>query len=63
MRAKEYDLMRRAVEDGVAYGWRRAHKYNEAPDERAICDAMEEAVVNALCEWFTFDDIPAEVDE
>jgi len=56
MRAKEYKLMSRAVEEGVAYGWRRAHKHVEDPSDAIVLTEIEQAVINEICEWFEFRD-------
>jgi hypothetical protein len=51
-----YKVIREAVENGIAYGWARAHKHTDAPDEHTIKTAIEDAVMNELCEVITFDD-------
>jgi hypothetical protein len=64
VKANEYDLMVRAVEEGVAYGLNRAFKHRSdslTDDQRlAISTAVEEAVMNTICEWFTFDHVVEE---
>jgi len=54
MVAKPYPILCRAVEVGVTYGWQRAHKYTDTPDATAIKDAIEQAVLNEVCESFDF---------
>lgn len=56
VRLRAYDVLCDAVERGVAYGWRRAHKHDDKPGEEAIRGAIEDAVTNALCEVLAFDD-------
>jgi hypothetical protein len=56
MTAKAYPVLARAVEEGVRYGYRRAHKHVEKPDETQMCDAIEQAVLDAVCEWFSFEE-------
>lgn len=56
VRANCFAVMSRAVEEGVAYGWQRAHKHTDAPDEVLIRTQIEEAVLNAICEVFSFDE-------
>jgi hypothetical protein len=56
MRVRAYEVLRRAVEEGVAYGWRRAHKHTDAPGEDAIVDHVVQGVLNEVCEYFDFDD-------
>lgn len=52
---RTYDILRRAVEEGVAYGYRRAHKYLDAPSEDVVREQIEQAVMNALCEVVDFE--------
>lgn len=45
-----YAIIRRAVEEGVAHGWRRAHKYSKTPTKDTARDAIEDEVMLALSE-------------
>ncbi len=45
-----------ALEEGVRYGYNRAHKHVEKPHEDAIVDNIVEGVTNSLYEWFDFDE-------
>jgi len=56
MKVRAYPVLHRAVEEGVAYGWRRAHKHTDKPDAAAIEEQIVTAVVNEICEYFAFDD-------
>lgn len=56
MRVRAYEVLSRAVEGGVEYGWRRAHKHTETPGEDAIKEQVIQAVLSEVCEWFAFDD-------
>lgn len=55
MRAKDYDVLTRAIEEGCSYGVRRAYKHNDAPSQEEIAAAVETAVISAICEVFEFD--------
>ncbi len=57
MKAKEYNLIAHCVETGVMLGWNRAHKHTGTPDPEAIRDAIEQAVLNEICEWFNFEEV------
>ena len=57
-RARVYDLVCEAVENGVAYGWTRAHKHTDKPTAEAVKDNIEREVLNALCETFDFNETP-----
>lgn len=50
MKVRAYPVLYRAVEEGVAYGWRRAHKHTDKPDAAAIEEQIVTAVVNEVCE-------------
>jgi hypothetical protein len=54
MRVKTYEVLSRAVEEGVMHGWRRAYKHTEAPNEQAVQQAVIEGAMEAICEVFSF---------
>lgn len=54
MTPQTYKLIERCVEDGVAYGYQRAFKHNDNPSEDSIRDAIVDAVMIEICEWFDF---------
>ena len=56
MKPKIHKVLEIAVEQGVSYGYRRAHKHIENPTEGAIIDSIVEQVMNSLNEWFEFED-------
>ena len=56
MKAKEYNLIVQCVETGVMIGWNRARKYADDPDPETIRNAIEQAVLNEICEWFDFEE-------
>lgn len=49
-KANLYAIIARAVEEGVAYGYRRAHKYVDDPEVDTLHEQIEQAVLDALCE-------------
>ncbi len=50
-----YALARECVEDGVAYGYRRAHKHTDTPTPEAIHAAIVEAIMLELSGRFRWD--------
>ena len=56
MKPKFDKILEMAVEQGVSYGYRRAHKHIENPTEGAIIDSVVEQVMNSLDEYFTFEE-------
>ena len=55
MKVRAYVVLRRAVEEGVAYGWQRAHKHTDSPGGEAVQDQIVTAVLSEVSEVFTFD--------
>ena len=45
-----YRLIDRAVEEGIAYGWMRAHKHTATPDPEYVKDELGRAVMGSLSE-------------
>ncbi len=56
LRVRAYQVLRRAIEEGAEYGWRRAHKHTDAPDEETIKGQIVTGILNEICEYFDFDD-------
>ena len=56
MKPKLYHILNIAIEEGVRQGWHRAHKHVENPTEGAIIEHIEDAVMSAIHEYFTFDE-------
>ena len=55
MRLNSYVIVERAVEEGIAYGYRRAFKHTETPDHESIKYEIHAAVLSSLCEVMQFD--------
>jgi len=53
---KTYPLLERAIEEGVTYGYRKAHKHDDAPSEFEICSAIADAVMIQISDTFDFVD-------
>ncbi|KKM63870.1 hypothetical protein LCGC14_1507160 [marine sediment metagenome] len=66
MKAKEYQLLQRCVEEAVPHVWRRAFKHHPDPPvyTESIGEHLEAAIVHevmdGICEWFVFDDVAIE---
>ena len=56
VRVNVYNIINMAVEEGVNYGYRRAFKHTDKPDEFLVKDAIITAVMSELCEYLQFDD-------
>jgi hypothetical protein len=56
MKPKFRVILEQAIEEGVRYGYRRAHKYVENPTEESICEKIEEQVMSSMYEYFDFEE-------
>ena len=56
MKPKFRVILEMAIEEGVRRGYSRAHKHVENPTEGAIIEQIEDCVMSAIVEYFTFDD-------
>jgi hypothetical protein len=54
--ARAYDVVSQAIDDGVATGWRRAHKHLDDPSEDTILEQIAQEVRSALCEVIDFEE-------
>ena len=54
LRANTYEVVSRAVEEGIAYGWNRARKHTDEPSPEQEKEAIYEAVMLALSEVIQF---------
>jgi hypothetical protein len=56
MKPKFRKVLEIALEQGVSYGYNRAHKHVENPSQSAIVDEIVEQVINSFDDWFDFED-------
>lgn len=56
VKLKLYPILSRAVDEGIAAGWRRAHKHTDTPGEGTISQEIYNHVMNGLSELFVWDD-------
>jgi hypothetical protein len=56
MKFKAYQLIERAIEEGVNYGYSRAHKHTDTPTEALLKGEIIQAITNELCEIIDFED-------
>ena len=63
MKANEYNLIERCIEDGIRRGINRAHKHlndSEIPSRELLEQRIHESIMLEICEWFDFSDITRE---
>jgi hypothetical protein len=56
MKTKFRVILEMAIEEGVRRGYHRAHKHVENPTEDAIIEQIEDCVMSAITDYFTFED-------
>ncbi len=56
MKPKFRPVLEMAIEEGVRFGWSRAHKHNPEPDIDAAADAIVNEIMNSLDTWFNMED-------
>ena len=56
MKPKLHVILELAIEQGVKRGWHLAHKHVEHPEEHVIIERINDAVMSAMTEYFTFED-------
>ena len=57
MKPKFRNVLEMALEEGVRFGWNRAHKHVEGtPHIDAAADAIVTEIFNSLDTWFDFED-------
>ena len=56
MRLRAYDIVTRAVEEGVELGMSRVYKYSEAPTRESLVESIEREVKSNLCDVINFND-------
>jgi hypothetical protein len=56
MKPRFMQLLETCIIDGVLAGHNRAYKHNDAPAKHEINEAIVNAVLIEIHEWFEFDD-------
>jgi hypothetical protein len=54
MTPKIEKIIEMCLENGINYGWRRAHKHTETPTEDLIKGEIHHAIELELYQWFDF---------
>jgi len=55
MKPKFRVILEQAIEEGVRRGWHQAHKHVENPLPSSVMERIDEAVMSAIYEYFTFE--------
>ncbi len=54
IKVRVFMVVDEAIENGVKYGWNRAHKHTDAPSPETVQDEICRAVMNELSTWLDF---------
>jgi hypothetical protein len=54
---KTYDIIQKAVEEGLEFGWNRAHKHEDLPSKEVIMSYLIKDIMNSLDEIIDFNKI------
>lgn len=54
MKPKIATILEKAIDEGIHYGWHRAHKHTDTPDSHFIKGEIDNAIWNAIHEVFEF---------
>ena len=57
MKPKEYQVLQMCIENGLAFGLNRAYKHTDEPTKDQILDAIEQALMEEIHQWFEFPEI------
>ena len=55
MRANERALLTACIDTGISFGWNRAHKHTDEPNEHRIQEEIENAIWYEIDQYFVFD--------
>jgi hypothetical protein len=55
MKVNEYQVMRDCIQAGINRGWQRAHKHTETPSPEQVLEAIEDAIMLQLAEYFIYE--------
>jgi len=56
MKPNVVKLLEMCIQDGLAFGWVRAHKHNDDPTPIEIQEAQQSAIMGEIWEWFDMGD-------
>lgn len=57
MKPKTYNILERAIEEGVGVAWKnRVFKYEDNPSDERVVEIITNSIMLAIDEVFTFED-------
>ena len=55
MKPKILPVLEMCIENGLAYGYRRAFKYTDTPTEEQVIATIRDSIMHEFYEWFDFE--------
>ena len=56
MKPKIHLALEMAIKQGIDYGWMRAYKHTDEPDEDLVKQSIEQHILNQIYEWFDMEE-------
>ena len=56
MKPKTYNILADRIDSGIQLGWARAHKHHDNPTPGQIQNAIAQAIMGEINEYFTFEE-------
>ncbi len=57
MKPKILPVLEMCIENGLAYGYTRAFKHDDDPTEEQITQAIKDAIMHEIYEWFDMENV------
>lgn len=56
IKVNTYNLLADAIEDGIGYGYDKAHEHTDTPDKETIREHIYTEIMNQITEYFVFEE-------
>ena len=56
MKINEYKVLYEAIDTGITLGLGSAFNHTDTPSRNLLRSSLEREIMNAICEWFEFDE-------
>lgn len=56
MKPRIRQILERAIDEGISYGYHRAHKYTDTPDEHLLSERINYGIWLEIDSIFSFDE-------
>lgn len=56
MKVKTRVLLEDCIKEGIDYGYTKAHKHTDNPEEQTILNSIQHSIMEKIYEYFSFDE-------